>query len=120
MGSLLLDVRSRHNLSGKVKPFTEVVETFWGEGVVVVLPRELSLNVATGGKGLASLNDVEVLGVNVVVLWEIVVLLCDEYTLTEEVFVDLLTVCLGDKPGIKLVTSTRSVHLLISYILAVA
>jgi hypothetical protein len=36
--SLLLDVRSRDNLSGKVKPFTEVIETLRGESVVVVLP----------------------------------------------------------------------------------
>jgi hypothetical protein len=49
VGSLLLDVGSRNDLSGKVEPFTEVIETLRSEGVVVVLPRELSLNVATGG-----------------------------------------------------------------------
>jgi hypothetical protein len=58
----------------------------------------LSLDVTTGGKGLASLDDVKVLGVNVVVLWKVIVLLRDKNTLTEEVFVDLLSVCLGDKP----------------------
>lgn len=99
MGSLLLDVRSWDNLSGKVEPFSEVVKTLGGEGVVVVLPRELGLDVATGGERLAGLDNVEVLGVNVVVLWEVVVLLCDEDTLTEEVLVDLLSVGLGDKPA---------------------
>lgn len=58
----------------------------------------MSLDVATGSERLAGLDNVEVLGVNVVVLWEVVVLLCDEHTLTEEVLVDLLSVCLGNKP----------------------
>lgn len=74
MRTLLLDVGSRDNLSWEVEPFAEVVETLWGEGVVVVLPRELGLDITTGGKGLESLDHVEVLGVNVWVLWEIVVL----------------------------------------------
>jgi len=38
MRSLLLDMRGRDDLSGKVKPLAEVVEALWGEGVVVVLP----------------------------------------------------------------------------------
>ena len=49
---------------------------------------------------MARLDDVEVLGVNVVVLWEVVILLCDEDTLTEEVLVDLLAICLWNKPGV--------------------
>jgi hypothetical protein len=36
--SLLLDVGSWDNLSGKVKPFTKIIEALWCEGVVVVLP----------------------------------------------------------------------------------
>jgi hypothetical protein len=60
----------------------------------------LSLDIAAGGKRLAGLDDEEVLGVNVVVLWEVVILLCDEDTLTEEVLVDLLAVCLWNKPGV--------------------
>lgn len=98
MGSLLLNVGSRDNLCGEMEPFAEVVETLWGESVVVVLPAELGLDIASGGKRLASLDNVEVLGVNVVVLWKVVILLGDENTLTEEVLVDLLSVCLGDKP----------------------
>jgi hypothetical protein len=58
----------------------------------------LSLDVTTGGEGLAGLDNIEVLGVNVVVLWEVVVLLCDEHALTEKVLVDLLSVGLGNKP----------------------
>jgi len=38
MGALLLDVGSWDNLSGEMEPLSEVVETLWGEGVVVVLP----------------------------------------------------------------------------------
>ena len=110
MGSLLLDVGSRNDLSGKVEPFTEVIETLRGESVVVVLPRELGLDVAAGGERLACLDNVEVLGVNVVVLWKVVVLLCDEDTLSEEVFVDLLTVCLWNKPGIISLLSNSALH----------
>lgn len=98
MGSLLLDVRSGHDLSGQVEPLAEVVETLGGEGVVVVLPGELSLDIAAGGKGLASLDDVKVLGIDVVVLGKVVVLLRNEHALAEEVLVDLLAVCLGDEP----------------------
>jgi hypothetical protein len=59
----------------------------------------LGLDVAAGGKRLAGLDNVEVLGVNVVVLWEVVVLFCDEHALTEQVLVDLLSVGLGNKPS---------------------
>jgi len=96
--SLLLDVSRGDNLSGKVEPFAEVVETFRCESVVVILPRELGLDIATGGKRLAGLDNVEILGIDVVVLWEIVVFLRNEYTLTEEVLVDLLSVCLWNQP----------------------
>jgi hypothetical protein len=95
---LLLDVSRGDNLSGKVEPFAEVVETFRSESIVVILPRELGLDIATGGKRLAGLDNVEILGVDVVVLWEIVVFFRDEGTLTEEVLVDLLPVCLWNQP----------------------
>ena len=95
---MLLDVSRGDNLSGKVEPFTEVVETLRSESVVVVLPRELSLDIAAGGERLAGFDNIKILGVDVVVLWEVVVLLCDEHSLTEEVLVDLLSVCLGNKP----------------------
>lgn len=47
---------------------------------------------------MAGLYDIEVLGVNVVVLGEVEVLLGDENTLAEEVLVDLLAVGLWDEP----------------------
>lgn len=99
MRALLLDVRRGHDLGGQVEPLAQVVETLGGEGVVVVLPRELGLDVAARGERLAGLDHVEVLGVDVVVLGEVEVLLGDEYTLAEEVLVDLLSVGLGDEPG---------------------
>ena len=81
----MLLVRLRDNFRGEVEPFAEVVETLGGEGVVVVLPGELSLDVAAGVQGLEGLDDEEVLGVDIGVLGKVEVLLCDEYTLTEEV-----------------------------------
>lgn len=60
MAPLLLDVGGGDNLGGEVKPLPEVVETLRGEGVVVVLPRELGLDVAARGQGLASLDDKKV------------------------------------------------------------
>lgn len=83
--ALLLDVGSRNDLSGQVKPFAEVVETLGGQGVVVVLPGELGLDVAARGQRLASLDDVQVLGVDFGVLGQVVVLSGDENALTEEV-----------------------------------
>jgi hypothetical protein len=74
VGSLLLDVGCWDDLSWEMEPLAEVIETLWGEGVVVVLPGELSLDVSAGGKGLKSLDHVEVLGVNLWVLWEIILL----------------------------------------------
>lgn len=85
VGALLLDVRGGDNLGGEVKPFAEVVETLGGQGVVVVLPRELRLDIAARVQRLASLDDEEVLGVDVGVLGEVEVLLRNEYALTEEV-----------------------------------
>lgn len=98
MRALLLDVGRRDNLSREMEPLAEVVKTLGGEGVVVVLPRELGLEVTTRSERLAGLDHVEVLGVNLVVLRGIVVLLGHQDTLTEEVLVDLLAVGLGDEP----------------------
>ena len=102
------------------EPLAEVAEALLGEGVVVVLPRELGLDVAARGQGLASLDDLyfdmsagvlsyggvligggtdeKVLGVNLLVLGEVEVLLGHEDTLTEEVLVDELAVGLGNEP----------------------
>lgn len=59
VAALLLDVGSGNDLSGQVQPFTQVVETLRGESVIVILPGELSLEVAAGGQGLASLDDLD-------------------------------------------------------------
>lgn len=55
--SLLLDVGCWHNLGWQVEPFSEVVEALRGEGVVVVLPGELGLDVASGGERLKGFDD---------------------------------------------------------------
>lgn len=85
MRSLLLDVGSGNDLSGEVKPFAEVVETLGGQGVVVVLPRELGLDIAARVERLQSLDNEKVLGVDIRVLGKVEVLLGDENTLAEEV-----------------------------------
>ena len=96
--ALLLDVGLRHELGRQVEPLAQIVETLGGEGVVVPLPAELGLEETTRGKRLARLDHEEVLGVNVVVLGLVEVLLRNEYTLAEEVLVDLFAVGLGDEP----------------------
>lgn len=93
VGSLLLDVGGGNDLSGKVQPLAEVVETLGGEGVVIVLPREAGLHVAARVERLAGLDDIEVLGVDIGVLGKVEVLRGDEHALTEEVlFVDTMSV----------------------------
>jgi hypothetical protein len=63
--TLGLDVCLGNNLGWEVKPFTEVVETFWGQGVVVPLPRKLGFDIAAGVEGLESLDDLVELLVSV-------------------------------------------------------
>jgi len=114
---LLLDVGRGNDLGGQMKPLAEEVQPLGGQSIVIPLPRELGLEVAAGGEGLARLDDLEdilselrncchfakatheevlkaKLGVS-----GLVVLLGNKDTLTEEVFVDFLTIGLGDKPG---------------------
>lgn len=57
MRALLLDVGCWHDFCGEVEPFTEVVESLRGEGVVVPLPGKLSFQVAAGGERLAGFDD---------------------------------------------------------------
>jgi hypothetical protein len=57
VAALLLDVGLGNDLGWEVEPLAEVVEALWGEGVVVPLPRELGLEVAARGQGLAGLDD---------------------------------------------------------------
>mgnify|MGYP006891826714 CR=1 FL=1 len=73
----------------QVQVFSQVFNTFFSQGVVVVLPRELSLDVTLGGQGLQSLDNVQVLGVNFIVLWLVEVLLSNNNTFLEQVSVDL-------------------------------
>lgn len=81
MAGLLLDVSSWDNLSWEVEPFAEIVNSGIGQGVVVVLPGKLSLDISSGVEGLEGLDDIEVSGVNLLVLWEVEILLGNEDTL---------------------------------------
>lgn len=60
---------------------SQVLNTLIGESVVVVLPRELSLDVTLRGQRLESLDNVQVLGVNLLVLGLVEVLLGNNNTL---------------------------------------
>jgi hypothetical protein len=83
LGSLSDDllVSLGNHTRGKVQPLTEVLNTLVSQRVVVVLPRELSLDVASRGQRLHSLDDVKVLGVNILMLGLVEVLLGDNNTL---------------------------------------
>jgi hypothetical protein len=83
--SLLLDVGGGDDLSGEMEPFAEVVETLGGQGVVVPLPGELSLDIAAGGERLGGLDDEQVLRVDLGVLGKVEVLGSHHHTLSEEV-----------------------------------
>jgi hypothetical protein len=57
------------------------------------LPRELGLEETTGGQRLASLDDIEVLGINVTVLGKVEVLLGHEHTLCKySQLIDLIAI----------------------------
>jgi hypothetical protein len=58
-----------------VEVFTQVLNTFVSQGVVIILPGELSLDKTLRGQGLQSLDDIQVLGVNLLMLWLVEVLL---------------------------------------------
>ncbi len=83
MRPLLLDVRSRDDLGGKVEPLPEVVEALGGHGVVVVPPAVLGLDEAARSQGLHRLNDEQVLGLDGGVL-DLVILGRNEDAITEE------------------------------------
>jgi hypothetical protein len=73
-------LNSPHVLSSHILTLAEVVNTLVGKRVVVVLPRELSLDITAGGQGLHSLDDLQVRDINVLVLGEVVVLGGDQNT----------------------------------------
>jgi len=57
VAAVLLNVGGWDNFRREMEPFAKVVQTLGGQGVVVVLPRELGLEVSARGEGLASFND---------------------------------------------------------------
>lgn len=58
-----------------------MLKTLVGQGVVVVLPRELGLDETAGCEGLHGLDDFEIWHFEVVVFWGIVILLGDHHAL---------------------------------------
>jgi hypothetical protein len=72
----------------------------------------LSLDIAARGERLTGLNNIEIFGVDVVMLWEVVILFRDEYSLTKEILVNLLSVSLWDEPIIRSVVGFRWLSIL--------
>lgn len=62
------------------------------------MPRELSFDITARSERLASLDNIEIFGIDVIMLWKVVVLFRDEYSFTEEILVNLLSVSLWDEP----------------------
>ena len=75
MRALLLDVCRGDDFGGQVKPFAEVIETFGGQSVVIVLPGELGLDEALGGQTLESFDDLGIWNVEVFMFKEVKILL---------------------------------------------
>lgn len=88
MGSVL-HVSTWDDVLWQVQVFSQELDTLFSQGVVVVLPRELGLDVTLGSQRLQSLDNVQVLGVNLLVLRLVEVLLGDNNTFLEQVSVDL-------------------------------
>lgn len=65
----------------QVQVISQIFNTSLSQSVVVVLPRELSPDVTLRSQGLQSLDNVQVFGVNLIVLWLVEVLLGDNDTL---------------------------------------
>lgn len=73
----------------QIVPFTEVVDTLGGEGVVVPLPGELRLDEALGCQTLHGLDDLKVRHIELFVLGGVVVFLGDKDTLYVDTTVQL-------------------------------
>lgn len=82
-----MHVGTRNNVFWQVQVVSQIFNTSLSQSVVVVLPRELSLDVTLGSQGLQSLDDEQVFGVNFIVLWLVVVLLGNNDTLCEMMLV---------------------------------
>lgn len=77
--------------------FLQIFNTFVRQGIIIVLPRELGLDVAARGERLHGFDDLEVGYFHVGVVSSIVVLLGDKDTIFEEVLVDGATMLLRDE-----------------------
>jgi hypothetical protein len=69
------------DLRGQVEVLAQVLDTLIGQGVVVVLPRELGLDILLGVQGLESLDDLQVGDIDLIVLGGVEVLLGDQDTI---------------------------------------
>ena len=65
MRALLLNVRSRNNLSRKMKPLPQIIEALRGEGIIIVLPGKAGFNISAGSKRLASFDHLLIKSINV-------------------------------------------------------
>ena len=73
----IVQVSTWNNVFWNVQVFSQVINTVFSQGVVVVLPRELGFDVTFGGQRLHSLDDVQVFGVDFFMFWLVEVFFSD-------------------------------------------
>lgn len=76
-----MHVSARNNVLWQMQVLSQILNTSVGQGVIVVLPRELSFDVTLGSQRLQSFDDIQVLGVDLIVLWLVEVLFGNNDTL---------------------------------------
>lgn len=78
---LFLDVGCGDNFRWEVEPLAKIVYPGVCQGVVVVLPGKLGLDVASGIERLEGFDDIDILSVDILMLGEVEVLLGNKNTL---------------------------------------
>lgn len=73
------ELKTRKRLS-MGSPFTKVLDTFWGQDIVIPLPRKLGLDVSLGRQTLEGFDDLQVGHIELFVFGSVEVLLGDQDT----------------------------------------
>lgn len=76
-----MHVSARNNVLWQMQVLSQILNTSVGQGIIVVLPRELSFDVTLGSQRLQSFDDIQVLGVDLIVLRLVEVLFGNNDTL---------------------------------------
>lgn len=84
MTCLFLDMGGRDNFRWEMEPLAEIVYPGVCQGVVVVLPGKLGLDVSSRIERLEGLDNKDILSVDILMLREVEVLLGNKNTLCNE------------------------------------